>query len=79
MHDHDFPVDDGFAWNVERAGNGREALGPIQPVSGEDLLPPFVQVNLDAVAVKLDLMKPLVAFGAFDFNVASWGLMNPGI
>jgi hypothetical protein len=38
-HDH-FPVDDGLAGNIERAGNNREALGPVQPVAGVDLLFP---------------------------------------
>jgi hypothetical protein len=79
MDDHDLPVDDGLAWNIEGAGNGREPLGPVQTVAGVDLLPARVDVDLNAVAVELDLMKPLVAFGALDFNVASWGLMNPGI
>ena len=36
-------------------------------------------MNLDAVAIVLDLMQPPVPPGALDFNVASWGLMNPGI
>ena len=36
-------------------------------------------MNLDAVAIVLDLMQPPAPPGALDFNVASWGLMNPGI
>ena len=38
MDDDYLPIDDGFARNGERACNLREALGPIQPVAGEDLL-----------------------------------------
>jgi hypothetical protein len=47
-------------------------------------------MDVDPVAVKLDFMTPPVALRrlglqrgklglALDFNVASWGLMNPGI
>ena len=79
MDDHDLAIDDGFAMDGQRTGNLGEALGPIQPSAGEDLLPSAVEVDLNAIAVVLDLVKPLVALGAVDFNVASWGLMNPGI
>ena len=64
MDDHHFAIDDGFARNGERAGNLGEALGPVQPVAGEDLLPSAVEMDLDAVAVVLDFMKPLVALRA---------------
>jgi hypothetical protein len=36
-------------------------------------------MHLNTVAVVLDFMKPEVTLGALVFNVASWGLMNPGI
>ena len=61
MGDDHFPVDDGFSGDIKCAGNHREPLGPVQSVAGEDLLPTAVDVDLDAVAVKLDLMKPLLA------------------
>ena len=64
MDDHHLPIDDGFAWNGQRAGNLGEALGPVQPVAGEDLLPSPVEMDLDAIAVVLDLVKPLVALAA---------------
>jgi hypothetical protein len=60
MDDNDFPVDDSFACDVQRASNLGEALGPIQPGAGEDLLPTPVEMDLNAIAVVLDFMKPLV-------------------
>ena len=75
-NDH-FPVDDGFSGNVERTGNHREALGPVQPITGEDLLPSPVDVDLDAVAVELDLMKPLVSLGSLGLQRCKLGLNEP--
>jgi len=61
MDDHYLAVDDGFAWYGECAGNLGKALGPIQPVAGEHLLSPPVEMDLDAIAVVLDFVKPLLA------------------
>lgn len=41
---------------------------PIQPVAGIDLLVATADVNLDAVAVVLDFMEPLVAFPWLGFE-----------
>ena len=77
MGDHHFSVDDGLAGNIEGAGNGGEPLGPVQPVSGVDLLPAAVDVDLDAVAVELDLMKPLLALGSLGLQCRKLGLNEP--
>ena len=79
MDDHHLAIDDGFPWYGERAGNFGKAFGPIQPVAGEYFLSPSVEMDLDAIAVVLDFVKPLVGLGRPGLNVASWGLMNPGI
>jgi hypothetical protein len=79
MDDHYFSINDGFAWNGQRASDLDEALGPVQPVAGKDFLPSPVEMDLNAVAIVLDLMEPLLALGALVSRVASWGLMNPGI
>ena len=77
MDDHYLAVDDGFAWNSERTGNLGEALGPIQSVAGEDLLPAAVEVDLNAVAVVLDFMKPLLALGRPGLQRCELGLNEP--
>jgi hypothetical protein len=61
------------------AGKGPDPLGPVQPVTGLDLLPPAVDLDLNPVAVVPDFMKSLAPLGALDFNIASWSLMNAGI
>ncbi|KRR11739.1 hypothetical protein CQ12_40890 [Bradyrhizobium jicamae] len=75
--DNHFAVDDSFARNGERPRNLGKPFSPVEPITGEDLLPSSIQVNLNAVAIVLDFMKPQVPLGALVFNVASWGLMNP--
>ena len=77
MDDHHLAVDDGFAWYGERAGNLGEALGPVQPVAGEDLLSSAVEMDLDAIAVVLDFMKPLVALGRLGLQRCELGLNEP--
>jgi hypothetical protein len=79
MDDDHFPVDDGFAFNSQRTGNLGEALGPIQPRPGEDLLPTPVEMDLNAVAVVLNLMKPLVALGRLGLQSGKLGFNEPGI
>jgi hypothetical protein len=61
VDDHYLTVDDCFALNSQRTGNLGEPLGPIQPRAGKDLLPTPVEMDLNAVAVVLDFMKPLAA------------------
>jgi hypothetical protein len=56
-------VDDGFAGDVENAGNCREAFGPVQPVAGVNFLTTTVDVHLNAVAVVFDFVKPWSPFG----------------
>jgi hypothetical protein len=63
MDDDYFPIDDGFARDGKRACDLGEALGPVQPIAGEDLLPAPAEMHLNAVAVILDLMEPKVALG----------------
>lgn len=79
MDDDHLAVDDRLTGNVESGSDRREPFGPVQTVAGIDLLATTVGMNLNAVAVVLDFVKPLSPFGAFDFRVASWGLMNPGM
>ena len=43
----------------KRAGKGREPLGPVQPVTGLNLLRPAVDMDLNPVAVVPDFMKSL--------------------
>jgi hypothetical protein len=62
---------------VERAGNLGKALGPIQPVAGEDLLSSVVEMDLDAIAIVLDFMKPLVARGRLGLQRCELGLNEP--
>ena len=77
MGDNYFSVDDGFAGNIERAGYGGEPFGTIQPVSSVDLLPAAVDVDLDAVAVELNFMKPLLALGSLGLQCCKLGLNEP--
>jgi hypothetical protein len=58
VDDHYLTVDDGFALDSQRTSNLGEALGPIQSRPGEDLLPAPVEMDLNAVAIVLDFMKP---------------------
>lgn len=62
VDDYYFPIDDGLPGNVESSSNGGEAFGPVQPGPGVDLLATAVDVNLNAISIELDLMKPLVTF-----------------
>ena len=77
MDDHHFAVDDGFARYGERSGNLGEALGPIQPVAGEHLLSSAVEMDLDAIAVVLDFMKPQLALGRPGLQRCELGLNEP--
>ena len=77
MDDHYLAVDDGFAWYGERAGNLGKALRPIQPIASEYLLSSAVEMDLDAIAVVLDLMKPLVALGRPRLQRCELGLNKP--
>jgi hypothetical protein len=61
VDDDHFAVEDRLTGDVQRSGDHREALRPIQPVAGENPLPSLVEVGLDAIAVELNLMEPLVA------------------
>jgi hypothetical protein len=63
MDDHNLAIDNGLARDGECTSNLSEALGPIQPVAGEDLLPTPAEMHLNAVAVVLDLVEPQVALG----------------
>ena len=55
----------------------REPVGPVQPIAGEDLLSSAVEVDLDAVAIVLDFMKPLVALGSLRLQGGELGLNEP--
>ena len=77
MDDHHLAVNDGFAWYGECASNLGKALGPIQPVAGEHLLSSTVEMDLYAIAVVLDFMKPLVAFGRPGLQRCKLGLNEP--
>jgi hypothetical protein len=77
MDHHHFAVDDRFAWNSERAGNFRKALGPVQPVAGKDLFPASVEMDLNAVTVVLDLVDPLLALRRFGLQGGELGFNEP--
>ena len=77
MDDHYLTVDGGFAFNSQRACNLGEPLGPVQPVAGIDLPPSTIDVNLHAVAVVLDFMKPLVATRRFGLQGGELGFNEP--
>ena len=77
MGDDHLTVNDGLAADIEGAGNCGEPFGPIQPVTGEDLLPAAVDMDLDAVAVELDFMKPLLALRGFGLQRCKLGLDEP--
>ena len=79
MDNHHLAIDDGFARYGERAGNLGKALRPIQPVACEYLLSSAVEMDLDAIAVVLDFMKPLVALGRPGFQRHELGLNEPGM
>src|SRR4051794_19607889 len=77
MDDHDLSVDDGFARYRQCAGNLCEAFSPVQPITGEDLLPAPAKVDLDAVAVELDFVKPLLALRRFGLQRRKLGFNEP--
>lgn len=60
MNNHHLPVSNGLSREIEGAGNRGKTLGPVQPVASEDLLLCSVDVDLDAVAVIFNFMKPLL-------------------
>ena len=77
MDNHHLAIDDGFARYGERAGNLGKALRPIQPVACEYLLSSAVEMDLDAIAIVLDLVKPLVALRRFGLQRGKLGLNEP--
>jgi hypothetical protein len=77
-HDH-LTIDDGFAWYGKRAGNLGEAFGPIQPVASVNFLPAAVEMNLNAISIEFDFMKPLLALGRFGLQCYELGFDEPGI
>jgi len=77
MDDHHLPIDDGFARNGQSAGDLREALGPVQSIAGEDFLPSSAEMDLNAIAVVLDFMEPLLALGRFGLQCGKLGFNEP--
>ena len=60
-------------------GDLLEAFGPVVAAPGEDLDGLVGEVDLDPIAVELDLVKPAVRrIGTFSIDVASAGSMKPG-
>jgi hypothetical protein len=59
-------------------GDVFEAFGPIVTATGEDLDGFIGEVELHAVAVELDLVKPAFAGGTFSIEEASAGSMKSG-
>src|SRR6202795_2286890 len=57
MDDHHFTVEDRLSGDIQCAGDRGKPLRPVQPVAGEHPLPVLVEMNLDPVALKLDLMS----------------------
>jgi hypothetical protein len=70
-------VDDSFSGDIERAGNHREALDPVQPVTGEDFLAAPADMDLDAIAVEFDFMKSLPAFRRLGLQRCKLGFNEP--
>jgi hypothetical protein len=59
VDDSRLPVDDRLAGEIERAGNQRKPLRPVQPVAGVDPPPSLVQVDLNPVTVVINLVQPI--------------------
>jgi hypothetical protein len=59
-------------------GDFPETLGPVIAASAEYLDRDVPEMDLDAVAVELDLVEPARAAGIFSIDVASAGSMKPG-
>ena len=68
MDDNHFSVEDRLLdWDIKCIGDNRKAVGPVVTVAGVDL-GTFVQVDLQAVAVIIDLVQPFAADGGLGFQ-----------
>jgi len=59
------------------AGNLSKALRPIQPIAVEHLLASEIHMDLDAIAVVLDFVKPTVALRRSELQRRELGLNEP--
>ena len=55
---HHFAVDQAVGQGGGALGKGREALGPVEALAGQELGRPVFDAQLDAIAVELDLVRP---------------------
>jgi hypothetical protein len=55
-----------------------ETIGPVITAPGEHLDGGVPEMDLNPVAVELDLVNPAFASGTFSIDVASDGSMKPG-
>jgi hypothetical protein len=77
MDDNYLAVDNGVARDGERTGNLGKALGPVQPIAGEDLLPAPAEMHLNTVAIVLDFMEPPLAAGRIRLQGGKLGFNEP--
>jgi hypothetical protein len=64
LHSDDFAVEDGpIDRDVERGRNRGETLRPVEPRPRADRHPTLVEMDLQAIAVVLDFVEPVVARG----------------
>lgn len=76
-YDH-LTVDDRLPGDIQGAGYGREPLDPGMPVPRKRPLLSGIGVELDAVAIVFDFVKP-VPFGSFGLQGGELGLDESGI
>jgi hypothetical protein len=77
VDDDNLAVYDGLTGHIEGASDHREALRPVEPVAGVDLLISVFDVNLDPIAIELDFMEPLVAHRRLQFQGCQLGFYEP--
>src|SRR5437879_7498148 len=77
MNDDHLPIDDGLTRSIDGASNDRKSFGPVQPVARVDFLATAVDMNLHAIAVIFDFMKPKIALGRFGLQGGKLGFNEP--
>lgn len=74
MDDYDLAIDNGLAGYVEGTGKDEELIDPVVAVTGEGFAVVTVDVELNAVAVVLDLVNPVPARGGLHLEGGELGL-----
>jgi len=64
LHDNDFAIEDRPTdRDVERGRDRRETLRPVEPRPRADRHPTLVEMDLQAIAIVLDFVEPVVTGG----------------